>query len=100
MAGMGSDAFRRGMRTKYRMGRSFNQGYAAIRGVLQGHIKFNSLAGYGCRFGVIELSFARVDGDAEAVKGRMTGDFGFDGNSSTFTPPSSPNDQFERPPPL
>jgi hypothetical protein len=59
------------------MGRGFNQGYATIRGVLQGHIKFNSLAGYGCRFGVIELSFVRVDGDvnvdgdAEAVKVRM-----------------------------
>jgi hypothetical protein len=59
-------------------------------------MKFSRLAGYGCRFGVIELSFVRVDGDAEAVKVRMTGDFGFGGNSRTFTPPSSPNDQFER----
>jgi hypothetical protein len=28
-----------------------------------------------------------VDGDAEAVKVRMTGDFGFGGNGRTFTPP-------------
>jgi hypothetical protein len=73
MAGIWGDALRRKMRIKYRMDRGFNQGCAIIRGVLQGNMKFNRLAGYGCRFGVIELSFIRVGWGAEAVKVRMTG---------------------------
>jgi hypothetical protein len=34
-------------------------------------MKFNRLAGYGCRFGVIELSLVRVNGDEQAVKVRI-----------------------------
>jgi hypothetical protein len=90
MAGIWSDALKRKMRMKYRMAEVSTKGTQPFEESFRGSIKFNRLAGYGCRFGVIELSFVRVDGDAEAVKVRMMGDFGFGGNGRTFTPPSSP----------